>query len=79
MKTIENNIMDDLKTICSKRLTSFDGNITAQDKLDAMEFADISRPTLDKYLNGDVPKIETATKLIQFFEGKVRERMKELI
>lgn len=70
--------MDDLKKVCSKRLKALNGNITAQDKLDALDHAKISRPTLEKYLIGKAVKIETATTLIKFFEGRIKERITEL-
>lgn len=70
--------MENLKTVCSKRLKALGVNLTAQDKLDAMKELEISRPTLDKYLHGNAVKIETATKLIQFFEIRIQERKNEL-
>lgn len=70
--------MKDLKTTCAKKLGLLSGNITEKEKLEAQINLPISRPTLDKYLKGDVAKIETATQLIQFFTEKVNDRTKVL-
>lgn len=70
--------MKDLKTMCAEKLELLSGNITTKEKLEAMINLPISKPTLDKYLKGDVIKIETATQLIQFFTEKVNERTRVL-
>jgi predicted DNA-binding protein (UPF0251 family) len=70
--------MKDLKTVCADKLVALNNNITAKEKEEAVKGLGISRPTLDKYLKGDVPKIGTATVLIKHFTVKVNERIKEL-
>lgn len=78
MKTNENRTMEDLKKVCSKRLKALLPSLSGQDKVDATHELKISRPTLDKYLHRDIPKVETAIKLIQFFENRIKERKQEL-
>jgi hypothetical protein len=70
--------MKDLKTVCADKLVALNANITAEEKIEAVNILPISRPTLDKYLKGDVVKIGTATVMIKHFTGKVNERIKEL-
>lgn len=70
--------MEDVKTVCAEKLEVLSKNITSAEKIESLDIVGISRPTLDKYLNGDIVKIETATKLIQFFTGKVKDRLNEL-
>lgn len=70
--------MKDLKTICAEKLGHLSNNITEKEKLEAQLSLPISRPTLDKYLKGDVIKIDTATQLIQFFTEKVNDRTRVL-
>lgn len=68
--------MKDIPTWCSEKLQALNKNITPQDKIAAGGIC--SRPTLDKYLSGDVVKIQTAIDLINFFEKKVNDRIKSL-
>jgi len=70
--------MTDLKNQCSKKLIELSKSIESSDKSKAEKKLDLSRPTVDKYLSGDVFKISTATKLIKFFNGIVNKRTKEL-
>lgn len=68
----------DLKKACARKLESLKPNITGQDKLEAVLKTGISRPTIDKYLSGDVTKIDIADKLIKFFSRKVNQRIESL-
>lgn len=70
--------MTDLKQECSKTLKALSPNLTPVDKLNATTETGYSRPTVEKYLKGDVIKIEVATDLIKFFSGVVNKRIKEL-
>ncbi len=70
--------MKSIKEICNDKLTALEKNLTADDKQAAMAHCNISRPTLDKYLNGDVAKIDTATSLVAFLGERVNQRMREL-
>lgn len=66
------------KKVLSKRLVEIAEEVTVSDRQDAEIKIPISRPTLDKYLSGDIVKIDTATKLVQFFSEKIKARL-ELI
>ena len=68
----------DLKKVCAKELAKLMPGITTAMKAEAERELPISRPTLDKYLKGDIVKVETATKLIRFFRNKIKEAMAEL-
>jgi len=72
------NTYSDLKTTCIEKLITLAANITAEDKQDAMVACEISRPTLDKYLTGEVTKIETAISLIEFLTERFNQRIKVL-
>lgn len=68
----------DLRAECVDKLKSFDGNITGTDKVDACKELVISRPTLDKYLGGDISNIDTAISIIGFFNGRISKRREKL-
>lgn len=68
----------DLKTQCIKKLRSLDGNITGVDKTDACDELNISRPTLDKYLDGKVFNVDIAISIIEFFNGRIAKRLERL-
>jgi hypothetical protein len=68
----------DLKKAFSKKFLELKPNITGPDKLEAAETLNISRPTIDKYLNGIVVKLDIAESLYTFFSAKVNQR-KDLI
>ena len=70
--------MKDIKITCGEKLESLVKNITVTDRTDAVTEIPISRPTLDRYLNGEIIKAETAIKLIRFFSNRITARMKEL-
>ena len=53
-------------------------NIDVEDKVHAMQAADISRPTLDRYLKGEIIKQDTALKIIKVLTGRVNERYNTL-
>lgn len=68
----------DLKKQFSKKLQELKPNVTGSDKLEAEKTLRISRPTIDKYLNGVVVKLDIAEPLYTFFSAKVNQR-KDLI
>lgn len=70
--------MIDIKTMCAQRLQELSKNITLEDREDAQKKMPISRPTLDRYLKGEVIKIGTATRLIKFFDKRTIARIKDL-
>ena len=70
--------MKNLKETCSEKLALLSTNIDASDKLEAKRKLNLSMPTIDKYLSGDIIKIDTAVKLIGFFTRIVKKRTKDL-
>lgn len=44
-------------------------NLVHGDKIRAVKEIPVSEPTLNKYLKGDLVKIELAEKIIQYFEN----------
>lgn len=68
----------DLKQQCSKKLIKLAANITNEDKDHAEKEIPVSRPTLDKYLKGDVVKLDIAVKLIKFLSTRVKKNQKSI-
>jgi hypothetical protein len=68
----------DLKQQCSKKLIKLAANITNEDKDNAEKEIPVSRPTLDKYLKGDVVKLDIAVKLIKFLSARVKKNQKSI-
>lgn len=75
LKTVT-KMQKDLKTVYAKKLEGLLPQITPSDKKEAIAALNISQPTLYKYLQGKVVKIDTASNLIVFFEGKIKSRKK---
>lgn len=70
--------MTDLKKICAAKLKDLSKNITVEDRTEAESYVPMSRPTLDKYMLGDIANIDKATRLIKFLTDKVNERFEKL-
>lgn len=68
----------DLKKQCAEKIRSLVPNIDTGDKSKASYELSISRPTLDKYLSGDISKIDTAITIINYFTRVVDRRKKNL-
>lgn len=67
--------MENVKELLAQKLIDLSKGITAEEKLQAMDCVGISRPTLDKYLTGDIVKIDTATTLLEFLNKTVQARL----
>ena len=67
--------MENVKDLLSKKLVTLSQGITIAERAEAEKEIPVSKPTLDKYLAGDIVKIDTALKLIEFFAKKVRARL----
>lgn len=67
--------MENVRELLARKLISLSKGITAEEKLQAMDNVGISRPTLDKYLTGDIVKIDTATTLLEFLNKTVKARI----
>ena len=67
--------MENVKELLAHKLISLSESITADEKIKAMDSVGISRPTLDKYLTGDIVKIDTATTLLEFLNKTVKARL----
>ena len=70
--------MKDFKTIYNERIVQLSNNISAADKLHAIKTVPISQPTLDKYLKGNLVKLDTAAKLIEVLTERVNDRYKDM-
>jgi predicted transcriptional regulator len=70
--------MTNLLTTYGEKLKQLSPNVSLQDKADAKKAVGISRPTIEKYLNGNVVKMDTADKLIKFFSKRILRRVMEL-
>jgi hypothetical protein len=71
-------MMTDLKKAYSRKLEALRPNVTGPEKTEACQKLGLSRPTLDKYLSGNVAKIDIADKIIKFLSKKVGHRIEEL-
>lgn len=67
-----------LRSQLEARLKAVEPNITGVDKVEACQELNISRPTLDKYLNGEAPNVDTALEILEFFDPRVSKRMERL-
>lgn len=67
--------MENVRELLSEKISSLSSGLTAEEKVHAMESVGISRPTLDKYLSGDIVKIDTATQLFEFLRKTVQARI----
>ena len=70
--------MKDYKTLYSDRIKALIPNINAADKLHTMEKVEISRPTLDKYLKGQIVKQDTAISIIEVLTERINGRYNSL-
>lgn len=70
-----NRMKTDVRVLLSKKLRNVANQITAAEIIEAVETLDISRPTIDKYLSGDVSKIDVGTRILEFFSRKIKERI----
>lgn len=78
MKINNNQKKTDLKKECGEKLHHMRINITPADKFDALVKFKLSRPTLEKYLCGDVAKLDVGCALLEFFTDRVNKK-KEII
>jgi hypothetical protein len=53
-------------------------NVTAEDRRVAINELDVSRITVIRYLQGQVKKADTATRLIEFFRNRIKARDKAI-
>jgi hypothetical protein len=67
-----------IETILKKKLIALSSSLTIEDRDEAMTVIGLSRPTLDKYMAGDIAKVETATRLVEFFSARIKERLKRI-
>ena len=67
--------MENVRELLAQKLIDLSDGITAEEKLQAMDCVGISRPTLDKYLTGDIGKIDIATSLLEFLKKTVQARI----
>lgn len=70
--------MENIVELLKEKLITLSTSVTPAEKVEAEAEVGLSKPTVDKYLAGDIRKIETATKLVQFFSKKVQERIEKI-
>ncbi len=71
--------MTDTLNKYSDQLKSIAINVTPDDKKTVMNALRISRPTLDKYLQGKAAKVDTANLMLKFLTRRISAREKELL
>jgi len=70
--------MTNLIMTYGEKLKQLSPNVSLLDKVGAQSELKISRPTIDKYLNGNVVKMDTADRLIKFFTKRINKRVQVL-
>jgi hypothetical protein len=70
--------MIDEKTIIADKLSAIKDSVTPADRAAAEAEIPISRPTLDKYLSGDIVKVDTGEKLLRFLAARIKERIENI-
>ncbi|HOZ80501.1 MAG TPA: hypothetical protein PLY34_21090 [Ferruginibacter sp.] len=68
----------DIKNDCTEKLIALSGYISGPDKDEAENVTGYSRPTIDRYLKGDGPKINVAFDLLNYFSKVLETRKKDL-
>jgi hypothetical protein len=67
---------NELIQVYQKKMDSLMPLITPQDKADLLKSKLVSRPTLEAYMKGEVVKVGTAHKIIDFFQSRIDARIK---
>lgn len=73
--------MTNIKELLAEKLLTLSDSISVEEKEEAIETLNISRSTLLRYLSGDkekIAKVDKATELIQFFSGKIKNRIEKI-
>jgi len=81
MQTITNTPQPkaaNLRRKCGDLLKVVKDNVTPSNKVEAMATLKLSRPTLDKYIHGNVSKLDTGMALLAFLQAKVDESNRRL-
>jgi len=71
-KTI--TMQQDIRSMLKDKMLEISLGITPQERVDACKKLNLSRPTMDKYLSGDIAKIEPAEKIINHFASITKKR-----
>lgn len=66
------------KEIIKGALLSIAKNVTANDRKEAMKELNVSKPTVNVYLRGNVMDIDKGMAMLQFFKGRVTARAEQL-
>lgn len=64
----------DIKKKMADLLVDIKESTTYEERMAAVRDIPISRPTLYKYLNGDVIKLDTAERIVDYFRPLVKKR-----
>jgi len=67
-------MQQDIRSMLKDKMLEISLGITPQERVDACKKLNLSRPTMDKYLSGDIAKIEPAEKIINHFSRIIKKR-----
>jgi len=67
-------MQQDIRSMLKDKMLEISLGITPQERVDACKKLNLSRPTMDKYLSGDIAKIEPAEKIISHFASITKKR-----
>lgn len=60
----------------TEELLKISPNVTTQDRKDLIERHNLSRATIDWYLQGRVMNLDTATTILKFLSDRINERQR---
>jgi len=67
-------MQQDIRSMLKDKMLEISKGITPKERADACIKLNLSRPTVDKYLSGDIAKIEPAEKIISHFASITKKR-----
>lgn len=65
----------DVKKELGDKMRLISSNVTLDDKKAAIEKFDKVRATIASYLEGDVKDVDFGIELLEFFHGRIKERL----
>lgn len=69
-------MQDSQKDKVTRMLIDLAINVTREDRVEFVEMFPVSEATISNYLNGRVSSLDTAFKMLQYFQKKIDEREK---
>lgn len=67
-----------IKDECTRKLVAISAQLSSTDKDSVKAAINYSRPTVERYLKGEGPKINVAFDLLNYFSKVLEERKKDL-